>query len=115
MSEVNDPSPISIAEPTAFAGLAKLAPGFGLTAAMPRFVLGFLAPVAVNSLLAFPPIFKAGIGTAPNILLFMVLAAMGLEADTGKLSAGGFMPFLLGIIATLFIAGSSLLRDMLAG
>jgi uncharacterized integral membrane protein (TIGR00698 family) len=89
--------------------------GTAAKAPIPWFVLGFLALVVVNSIVVFPSAFKADMGLTTNVLLSMALAAMGLETDIGKLRARGFKPFLLGLIATLFIAGFSLLMVMLAG
>lgn len=89
--------------------------GASAKAPIPWFVLGFLALVVVNSLVAFPPVFKTDMGLATNVLLSMALAAMGLETDIRKLTARGFKPFLLGLIATLFISGFSLLMVMVAG
>jgi uncharacterized membrane protein YadS len=41
-------------------------------------------------------------------LLSMALAALGLEASIGKLRAKGARPLLLGLLASLFIAGFGL-------
>jgi len=76
---------------------------------LPWFVLGFIALVGVNSVVAVPPALKAEIVTATTFLLSMALAAMGLETDIRKLRAKGFKPFILGSAAFLFIAGFSLM------
>jgi uncharacterized membrane protein YadS len=78
-------------------------------APVPWFVLGFVALVGLNSVLSLPAPMKADVNLATTFLLSMALAAMGLETDIAKLSARGIRPFLLGAIATLFIAGFSLL------
>jgi uncharacterized integral membrane protein (TIGR00698 family) len=75
---------------------------------MPWFVLGFVAMVGVNSLVAIPPEAKAWIVAGTTFLLSVALAAMGLETDIRKLTAKGFRPALLGALAFLFIAGFSL-------
>jgi uncharacterized membrane protein YadS len=75
---------------------------------VPWFVLGFAALVAVNSLFAVPAGVRAALGVVAIVLLSMALAALGLAADIGKLRAKGAKPLLLGLLATLFIAGFSL-------
>jgi uncharacterized integral membrane protein (TIGR00698 family) len=76
---------------------------------IPWFVLGFLALVAVNSVVAIPPEAKAALVIATTFLLSMALAAMGLETDIAKLCAKGRKPFLLGLAAFIFIGSFSLL------
>ena len=78
------------------------------SAPMPWFVLGFIAMVALNSVIAIPPEVKSPLVTATTFLLSMALAAMGLETDIKKLRARGLRPLLLGAVAFLFIAGFSL-------
>lgn len=78
-------------------------------APVPWFVLGFIALVGLNSLIALPPALKVDFNLGTTFLLSMALAAMGLETDIRKLSARGIRPFLLGAVASLFIAGFSLL------
>jgi uncharacterized integral membrane protein (TIGR00698 family) len=75
---------------------------------LPWFVLGFIALVVLNSLVAIPPSAKAFIVPATTFLLSVALAAMGLETDIRKLKAEGLKPLLLGLAAFLFIAGFSL-------
>lgn len=75
---------------------------------MPWFVLGFLAVAAVNSVVTMPEALRAGIVPITAFLLSMALAAMGLETDMRKLRAKGVRPLLLGLLASLFIAGGSL-------
>lgn len=77
-------------------------------APVPWFVLGFIAMVGFNSLVAIPPEAKAMIVAATTFLLSVALAAMGLETDIGKLKAKGLRPLLLGLAAFLFIACFSL-------
>jgi uncharacterized membrane protein YadS len=48
-------------------------------------VLGFLAFVILNSVIAVPADTRTAIVTATTFLLSMALAAMGLETDVGKL------------------------------
>jgi uncharacterized integral membrane protein (TIGR00698 family) len=82
---------------------------------MPWFVLGFVALMGVNSLVAIPAEAKAWTVTGTTFLLSIALAAMGLETDIGKLRAKGFRPALLGALAFLFIAGFSLTLIKLTG
>jgi len=85
------------------------ASGNDAKAPVPWFVLGFIALVGLNSLIALPVAMKADANLVTTFLLSMALAAMGLETDIAKLKARGIRPFLLGALATLFIAGFSLL------
>jgi uncharacterized integral membrane protein (TIGR00698 family) len=78
-------------------------------APMPWFVLGFIALVAINSVVTVPPEAKAMIVAITTFLLSMALAAMGLETDIGKLRAKGLRPLALGAAAFLFIAAFSLM------
>ena len=77
-------------------------------APVPWFVLGFVGVVILNSIVPVPAEARAAAGVAAVVLLSMALAALGLEADIGKLRAKGVRPLLLGGLATLFIAGFSL-------
>ncbi|HVI28088.1 YeiH family protein [Hansschlegelia sp.] len=80
----------------------------------PWFVLGFVALVALNSVVAIPAEAKAVIATATAFLLSAALAAMGLSADLRKLKAMGLRPLLLGLASFLFIASFSLVLVKLA-
>jgi uncharacterized integral membrane protein (TIGR00698 family) len=75
---------------------------------MPWFLVGFIALVAVNSLVEVPPDVKHIIVPVTTFLLSVSLAAMGLETDIMKLKAKGVRPLLLGAASSLFIAGFSL-------
>ena len=72
------------------------------------FVLGFIAMVGLNSIIAIPADARSVIVTLTTFLLAMALAAMGLETDIRKLCAKGFRPLLLAAGAFLFISGFSL-------
>jgi uncharacterized integral membrane protein (TIGR00698 family) len=76
---------------------------------LPWFVLGFVALVAVNSVIAIPAGAKQATATLTAFLLSMALAGMGLETDFAKLRAKGIKPFFLGLAAFLFAAGFSLM------
>jgi uncharacterized integral membrane protein (TIGR00698 family) len=75
---------------------------------MPWFVLGFVALVGVNSIVAIPAASKGWIVQLTTFLLSVALAAMGLETDIRKLKAKGLKPLLLGAASWLFIALFSL-------
>jgi uncharacterized integral membrane protein (TIGR00698 family) len=77
-------------------------------APLPWFVLGFIAMVGINSLVAIPAEARSVIATLTTFLLAMALAAMGLETDIRKLCAKGVRPLALGAGAFLFISGFSL-------
>jgi uncharacterized integral membrane protein (TIGR00698 family) len=84
-------------------------------APMPYFVLGFIALVIVNSLVAIPAAPKSWIVLGTSFLLSLSLAAMGLETDLRRLRARGLRALLLGATSWLFIAGLSLaLVEMVA-
>ena len=75
---------------------------------MPWFVLGFVALVALNSVITIPAAPKGWIVQLTTFLLSVSLAAMGLETDIRKLKAKGLAPLMLGAAAWLFIALFSL-------
>jgi uncharacterized integral membrane protein (TIGR00698 family) len=77
-------------------------------APMPYFVLGFVALVGLNSIVAIPAAPKTAIVQVTGFLLALSLAAMGLETDIAKLRAKGLRPLALGAAAWIFIAGFSL-------
>ena len=79
------------------------------SAPVPWFVLGFVAVVALNSVVTIPAETRTALVTATTFLLSMSLAAMGLDTDIRKLCARGVRPLLLGAAAFLFIAGFSLM------
>jgi uncharacterized integral membrane protein (TIGR00698 family) len=85
------------------------APGASQSAPMPYFVLGFIALVAVNSLIHIPAQVMSYVVPATTFLLSVALAAMGLETDIAKLRLKGLRPLLLGLAAFLFIGLFSLI------
>jgi len=76
---------------------------------MPWFVLGFIAMIALNSVVTIPPDAKSVIVSVTTFLLTMALAAMGLETDIGKLYAKGLRPLVVGATASVFISLFSLM------
>lgn len=77
-------------------------------APMPWFVLGFIAMIALNSVVTIPPEAKSVIVSVTTFLLTMALAAMGLETDIAKLYAKGLRPLAVGAVASVFISVLSL-------
>jgi uncharacterized membrane protein YadS len=75
---------------------------------MPWFVLGFIAMIALNSLITIPPDAKSVTVSVTTFLLTMALAAMGLETDIRKLYAKGLRPLVVGATASIFISLLSL-------
>ncbi len=75
---------------------------------MPWFVLGFIAMVAVNSLVSIPAAPKGWIVLATTVMLSMALAAMGLETDFRKLRAEGLRPLALAATSWIFISAFAL-------
>jgi uncharacterized integral membrane protein (TIGR00698 family) len=87
----------------------RCSPGAGRAKApVPWFVLGFVGVVILNSIVPLPAEARAAAGVATTLLLSMALAALGLEASIAKLRAKGARPLVLGGLASLFIAGFSL-------
>ncbi len=84
-------------------------------APMPWFVLGFVGMMLVNSALAIPEDIGRGMATFTNTLLSMALAAMGLQANVGRLKAEGWRPLALGAFGWLFISVFGLVMLKLFG
>ena len=84
-------------------------------APMPWFVLGFIAVVALNSLVHLPDLWQGRMVTATAFLLTVALAAMGLETDFRKLRAKGLRPLALGALAWVFVSGLAYLLIRLFG
>jgi uncharacterized integral membrane protein (TIGR00698 family) len=82
---------------------------------VPWFVIGFVALVGINSLIAIPADAKKAIVALTTFLLTVALAAMGLETDISKLYAKGIRPAILGALAFLFIATFSFILIKLIG
>lgn len=82
---------------------------------LPWFVLGFIALVALNSVVHIPASAKPTIVAVTTFLLSMALAAMGLETEFRKLKAKGLRPLLLGACAWLFIGCFTLALVKLTG
>jgi len=102
-------APVVIALGGASARLGLAGDGERLRPPFPWFLIGFLALAAFNSLVAVPRDIAAPVGAVATFLLSMAMAAMGLHTDLGRLSARGLRPIALGLIASLFISGFSLL------
>ena len=94
---------------------ANSAPTRATTPPLPWFVLGFIALVGLNSVVAIPPDAKKLIITLTTFLLSVALAALGLEVDISKFYAKGLRPAILGTVAFLFIATLCLILIELTG
>jgi uncharacterized integral membrane protein (TIGR00698 family) len=79
-----------------------------LSTPVPWFVLAFAGLILLNSVMPLPPAAKSAAGTLTTFMLTMALAAMGLQTSIARLRDRGIRPLLLGLGATLFIAGFSL-------
>lgn len=75
----------------------------------PWFVFGFIAVVALNSMVALPAPALDALRTGSGFLLTMALAAMGLETHFRKLRGEGIRPLLLGALAWAFVSLCALL------
>ena len=108
--------------------LAPLVIGMGLWAArqtqggsrtgsppIPWFVFGFLALVLLGDTGWIDPQLRLYANLATQILLTFALAAVGLETDIRRLIAQGWQPLLLGALATVYSALSTLLLALLWG
>lgn len=82
---------------------------------LPWFVLGFVALVGVNSVVAIPDESRKMLVMLTTFLLTIALAAMGLETDISRLYARGIRPAILGALAFLFIASFCLTLIKLTG
>jgi uncharacterized integral membrane protein (TIGR00698 family) len=91
------------------------APTRTATPPLPWFVLGFIALVSLNSVVAIPPDAKSLIVHLTTFLLSVALAALGLETDISKFYAKGLRPAILGAVAFLFIATLCLILIKLTG
>lgn len=75
---------------------------------VPGFVLGFLALVAVRSLLPVPAVVLDVVATAATLLLTVAMVALGTGVNVRALLARGGPAMLLGLVAALLAAGVSL-------
>jgi uncharacterized integral membrane protein (TIGR00698 family) len=73
----------------------------------PLFVLGFVAAVALNSVVSIPPDMRANLMMFTTFLMSMALAALGLLTHVDKLKAKGLRPLVLAGCGTILIVGLS--------
>lgn len=83
------------------------ASGAGQRLPVPLFIVLFLGVVAVNSFVELPIGAKPAIGVISTFFLTAALSAIGLAADVRKLGERGAKPLVLGMAASVFIAGVS--------
>jgi len=77
-------------------------------ARFPWFIAGFLALAAMNSVASIPTPTMDAIRLVTTFLLSVALSAFGLGVNVGLIRSAGTRPFLLCVLASLFIAGLSL-------
>ena len=79
---------------------------------VPWFAFGFLAVVALNSLVTLPPALKSALLALDTLLLAMAMAALGMETRLAKLRALGLRPLLLAaaLFVWLSVGGYALVR-----
>jgi uncharacterized integral membrane protein (TIGR00698 family) len=95
--------------------LSASASGKAVRPPVPWFVIGFVAVVGINSLIAIPVDARKATITLTTFLLSVALAAMGLETDVSRLYAKGIRPAILGGLAFLFIATFSFILIKVIG
>jgi uncharacterized integral membrane protein (TIGR00698 family) len=81
--------------PTSF---FRIADGAVLVKAVPWFAFGFVAVVALNSLLPVPPVIISSAASADMFFLMMAMAALGLSTHISAFRLAGFKPILLAAI-----------------
>lgn len=81
---------------------------------IPWFALGFLAVIALNSVVTLPPALKSALLTLDTLLLAMAMAALGVETRFAKMRALGLRPLLLAAVlfGWLSIGGYALVRAL---
>ncbi len=100
------PVVIALGEMSALLGLAGA--GERRRPPFPWFLIGFLALAIFNSVVAIPREIAAPAGVVAAFLLSMAMAAMGLHTDLRHIRSRGLRPLALGLLASLFICGASL-------
>jgi uncharacterized integral membrane protein (TIGR00698 family) len=78
-----------------------------LRTAFPVFVLGFLGMAVLNSLGAFTPALRQGVGEASRFLILVAIAGVGLETNIASMRRIGLRPFYAGLCAAVLMAGVS--------
>ena len=81
----------------------------------PWFVFGFVAVVALNSLVGIPEAIRPTVSFVTTLMLTMGLAAMGLQTNVSEVRSRGIRPLFLALCAFVFIAGFSFMLVKLAG
>ena len=84
------------------------ASSFRLQQIFPLFMVGFIALVVLNSVVAIPAHWRGVVAQVTTFLLTMSLGAIGLETSVRDLRHQGIRPMLLTVLAALFIATLSL-------
>lgn len=82
---------------------------------IPWFALGFLAVVALNSVLVVPEGLKSGLLMLDTLLLAMAMAALGVDTRLAKLRALGLRPLLLAAVLFFWLSAGGYLVVRLIG
>lgn len=82
---------------------------------LPWFIVGFLAAALLASAMTLPAPAMGALRLGTTFLLTVALSAFGLGVDIGLIRSAGMRPFLLCVLASLWIAGLSLALVSLAG
>jgi uncharacterized integral membrane protein (TIGR00698 family) len=88
--------------------IASASTGSRQVARFPWFIAGFLALAALNSVTSIPAPAMDVVRPLTTFFLTVALSAFGLGVNVGLIRSTGTKPFLLCVLASLFIAGLSL-------
>lgn len=91
----------------------KTAKKVALKQIFPWFILYFLIASIISSTGILPAIFIATTSWLAKFMIAMALAAIGLSANLKDMLKTGPKPILLGLITWFFVAGSSLLIQII--
>lgn len=77
---------------------------------VPWFALGFIAIVALNSVVQVPALLKVAINGADTFLLAVAMGALGVSTHAGAIRQAGVRPLLLGclLFAWLVVGGAAI-------
>lgn len=74
-------------------------------ALVPWFLWVFVALVIINSVGGVPAAVQAGLNDVSRACLVVAIAALGIKTSFGQLARSGWQPFVLLLVATLWMAG----------
>lgn len=88
--------------------VARESPSKERRPSIPWFVVAFALATTCNSIGLVPHPLRTAAAVSVPIILTVGLAAVGMETDARALATRGARPFVLGLLATLFVAALSL-------